>query len=136
MGNVASKIVDAVADAVTDVGKACADIVKDAAVTTAVVVGTAALVVGAPNVVIAACAVYCAYQFYTRADRTLMSAEDANYKYIPISTVLANCNRLDLLDSMATAVKTKNWAAIENVGKQLDNLALDGIKNAFIHGVE
>jgi hypothetical protein len=39
MGNVASKIVDAAANAVTDVGKACADTVKDAAVTTAVVVG-------------------------------------------------------------------------------------------------
>lgn len=67
------------------------------------------------------------------AARAIMSSEDIEYP--PISVVLANNNRADLIASLCTAVKTKNGNAIEHIGRQLTDLGLDHITNAFIQAI-
>jgi hypothetical protein len=71
--------------------------------------------------------------FFTKPKtcRTLLSAE----QYPPISTVLANNGRIDLLDSIRSAIKSGNPKAAMNVEKQLEDLALDHIIEAFKRGL-
>jgi hypothetical protein len=65
--------------------------------------------------------------FFGASSGTLMSAEDID----PLSTVLANHGRSDLLDPIRSAVKTGNANAMDNIGKQLTKLGLDYIFEAF-----
>uniref|UniRef100_A0A914HR02 Secreted protein n=1 Tax=Globodera rostochiensis TaxID=31243 RepID=A0A914HR02_GLORO len=72
--------------------------------------------------------------FSGRSSRALPSSQDILFP--PISYVLVLNGRPDLIDSMENGVKYKNEKAIESIGRQLRDLGLDHITDAFVTGVK
>uniref|UniRef100_A0A914GZN1 Uncharacterized protein n=1 Tax=Globodera rostochiensis TaxID=31243 RepID=A0A914GZN1_GLORO len=70
----------------------------------------------------------------SRCPNALMSSHEV--KWPPISRLLADKNKLGLLDSMNDAIKNGNGNAIERIGKELSALDLNYINDAFVQAAK